>query len=221
MSTITKDFTIPVPDELYLAPISGNKTLSNTYIGPRYIDLVVDKLSDAVVDYIRSDDLLKLVPIDSNLEVIRIDFDQYPAIGYFLLTPKDSTSYTFEDEVLADGTVFSKMVNPQLADYFYQIKYNRNNGTWKLEPLVKDTKTPGLQKAIRLLDITNNLLVLNTTPDAIRRLTDLEAEHLNNYKTVLENFIAQEQPKIMWKYINFSTPPAIPNNLIALLGEDN
>jgi hypothetical protein len=221
MSIITKDFTIPVPDELYLAPISGNKTLTATYNGIRYLDLIIDKQLDIVIDHIKLDDSLKLAPINPNIEIIRIDLDQYPEIGYFLFVPKDSSSYIFEDETLSDGTVFNKIVNPQLHDYFYQIKYNRQNASWKLEPIVKDTKTPGLQKAISLITQIDGLFALDTAPDSIRRLTELESQYLNAYKTELETYIEQEQTKIVWKYTTFSSAPAIPNNLLALLGEGN
>lgn len=205
-----KTFKITVLDELYVNSTLANNTLTLAYNGPAEISAKV--IGDSVFVVTSEEDVGDRITINANTDT---------AAAYLLTTPKDATSYEFEEEILPDGTVYMKIVNPQLHDY-YEVtavtetdeETNETSITGvQLSPIVKDPRTPGLIKAEVLLSRVDSRL---NTP--VESDTEQTTADLLSFKEVLEDFIAQELPKKVWKYIDFEPAPTVPESLTPILG---
>lgn len=207
-------FTITVLDELYVDSMSANNTLTLTYDGPVE---VWGKVGGGDRVFYLADSAS-----EETLEKIAINANTNPAAAYLLTTPQDTTSYQFVDEELPDGTVYQKIVNPQLHDYFQVVavrtldeESNTNVVTGvSLCPIIRDPRTPGLLRAENMLNTIVNRLEVPVITDTEETTADLLA-----FKQIVEEFIAQELPKKAWKYVEFEQAPEVPESLTHIVGK--
>jgi hypothetical protein len=216
-----KNFTVPVPDELYITANTLGKTMTLSYDGPATIDCIITP----------GGDFLGTVPYEGYVaepseRVVALNANTDTAVAYLTL-PAPDPEFTFEEQTMEDGSVWLNNTNPRLHDY-YMFKYNINEENWVLVPKVKDFKTPGLVKAEnRKLQLEKGILIHgqidngsnneivsflstryainsgNTTADDV-------VATINDYIAELDEFIDEESAKYMWKYETHEPVPDAP-----------
>src|SRR6056300_1390633 len=139
-----KTFTVNVPDQLWLNSWTENKTESYTYEGPNTWNVVVCGESLLASDW--SEDTIEA---DSGTKdfVVTLDAtdDANLPVAYFMHTQGAEHEYTEEDETNHDDSVYKKITNPLIHDYF-DVGYDNETGL-HLTPIYKNTKTIAEEKA--------------------------------------------------------------------------
>lgn len=219
-----KNFTVSVPDELYVSANTLGKTLSLSYDGPSTIDAIVsrDGRFEGTVPFSEYE------PSGTD-QIVTVYANTDPAVAYLIL-PAPAPEYTFEEQEMEDGNVWLNNTNPRLHDY-YDIIYNTEANEWNLQPRVKDPRTPGLMEATHRKTRLNNSVLIHgmvddgSNTDIVQALTtrfavkvqDMTADEVvaivNEYVDTLDTFIEQEQPKLAWKYEIFQSVPDAPEIL--------
>jgi hypothetical protein len=222
-----KTFTTKVPNSLYSDDFSENKTATFTYEGPDVINVVIDKKMGNILNrnFVEGD----LFDEENNI-LVTVDAKVDTNIAYLLLN-NTITNFIFEDEVLDDGSVYKNRTNPSLHDYYIISEYDLDNKNFKLNSIVRNSKTPALIKAEEIKttletgflarieiddggnDSVKNFLESNGV--TLSKSADEIVTEIQNYVTVLDNFIKQESKKVIWKYENppTSVVPELPDYL--------
>jgi hypothetical protein len=133
---MSKTFTVQVPDQLWVDIWDTNKTESYTYSGPDTLYVLVSSENNEVIEW-----SLEPIPSPENAIVVTVDAtnsDNLP-IAHYLHSDISEHEYTYEDETNHDGSVYQKITNPTIQDYF-DILYDNDNGL-QLTLTLKQTKT--------------------------------------------------------------------------------
>ena len=215
-----KEFSIPIPNELYIHNYSENKTMNLTYSGPETLYVQVSK-TGTVLNF-NEEPPAELDNTDSFSYFVELNCNTHPAVGYWMTTKNDPYEMVFEDEINYDGSIYKKLSNPTIHNY-YDLIHNRgssiiynnglNSGPWELKLIEKDTKTPQEEEALKNLSYVQTKL----------KNIELEEPYLTTYTNFLSNtesFLALMGNVHPWKFITINeTAPKIPLSLIKLIKE--
>ena len=194
-------FSYPLPDELYVEGVSGNITGTFTYDGPETFDVEIDR-SGSIID------------IDTRNEPESgpdfrktIDASTHTAAAYLLghyFVDDYKWEYENEDEVMDNGEVYKKPLNPNLGDA-YELKFNFETNDWELIQIVKQQDNPAALEAKRRKEY------IQKYADKYSFGTEVD-DAIETYITSLDTFITNNPPLKTWKYINFNfnSVPKIP-----------
>lgn len=203
-------FSYPLPDELFVEGVSGNVVGNYTYDGPEKFDVEVD-VSGKIIDIdIQSDPELGL---DFR---IQIDASKNTEVAYLLqhyFVDDYSYEYEVEDEIMDNGDVYKKPLNPNLKDA-YEAKYNFDTNEWELVQIVKNQDNPASLEAKRRKEYIESY----SSKYSFGPEVDLQIE---NYLEELDNFILENPPLKTWKYTNFdfNSVPKIPYSIAVELAK--
>lgn len=201
-------FTINVPDQLWVDSWTNNKTETYTYSGPKHLYVLIDDNLDSVLYF----SLEEIHPEDTSSNfVIKIDTidDTQKAIAHYFITQDNEHEYTHEDETNHDGTIYQKITNPLLRDYF-DIMYDREIGL-SLYPIYKNLGTILEDKANIRLNYVKKYDDTYEFDNDTQIVIDAFLSSMNTYLTTM----ATAYP---WKYIqiNKTEIPKIPALLITI-----
>lgn len=195
-----KTFSYRMPDELYIDSFKEGKEISLTYDGPEYVNVLVDKVYNMVSG-------LNPEAFDQDsFNLIEVDVEKFPEIGYFLLNSSDSHKYEYEDEIMENGDIHKKVLNPTIHDA-YCIVYDSKNKLFKLDLIVKTTEANFVN--INLMYIKNKLnFVLSNEEGKKEKNEDLDVSEdlLSEISKVVEDidtYIQSDKTVMSWKYTNF------------------
>lgn len=196
-----KEFTINVPDELWVDSWENNSTATYTYDGPETLYVRLRNEND--ICEVSGD---ALTPSESREFVVTVNANNYPERAkllqeWFLGV---LTEDIHENVTNPDGSVYAKITNPNLREY-YSLSYfpvaadTDSELGFQLVPNYKDTKTALLVEAERRRDYVQKYL------DVYDFDGDLGIA-ANNFMTAINNNITELTGQYPWKYIN---PPAV------------
>lgn len=199
-----KEFTYPLPDELYVEGVSGKIVGTYTYSGPEKFDVHISDLG-----YVRDIDVQCDPELGPDYRKT-IDANTHPEIAYFFAHYFDENwnyEYRYEDEIMENGDVYQKPLNPNLTDA-YEIKYNFDSDDWEILQIIKEQSNPSTIEAERRKEYVESFsskYSFGAEVDAI----------IEQYLLKLETFIENNQPLKSWKYVNFEykSVPKIPHTI--------
>jgi hypothetical protein len=141
-----KQFTVNVPDELWVNSWENELTASYTYEGPQYFYIAVDINNQ--MNNIRHGDLENEAEPFSEDEIAKyeyiltVDAEVNPEIASRLYM-HEHIPHEFEDVTNHDGSIYKKITNPCLKDYFTVLfrskPANPSEKEAFLSPIYKDT----------------------------------------------------------------------------------
>ena len=221
---MNKEFSIKVPDELYLATYSANTWATWTYDGPETLNVIV--CNNSTVIRFTEDEPTGAEPDDNTTEyVVSVDANTYPSVAHYLYTFKDEYEYVYEDEINHDGSIYTKITNPRIQDY-YELTHqfgainSREDATtvgpWRFVPRAVDTSTVAeieTRASVEMLKSKLGTLKLEAADQALYDEYILDAEE---YLEVMEDVYP-------WKYVTITSPetPKVPIALLKLIKELN
>jgi len=196
-----KEFTYLLPDELYVEGISGDVIGTFVYEGPETFDVAIDDFGNVVdidvqVDPELGPNFRKTIDANEQIEVA------YMFAHYF--DEHYERELEFEDEILDNGDVYKKLLNPDLKDA-YEIKFNIKDNDWELIQIVKQQDNPSSLEAKRRKEYIEKY----SKKYSFGQETD---SVIANYISELESFIENNPPLKTWKYANFNlnSVPKLP-----------
>ena len=202
-----KTFTINVPDEIWVKSWENNITETYTYSGPASIKVLVETIGDwEVLDWSETDFDREL---QSHEHVIDLDVtDENVEIAYWLTTDLSTHEYTYEDVENHDGSVYKKITNPTIRDYF-DIAYKPSTG-FSLNAIYKEAETENEKSAKERRDYVrkyNDLYDFDTDNQTL----------IDNFLTAVDNYINNMETVYPWKYVTIDKQevPKIPASLIS------
>lgn len=202
-----KTLTIPVPNELWVDDFSENKTEQFNYSGPSKIWFIIQNLEiKTIVSRISATEpILQSNEIAVPIEIASATDTELAAA--IILQP-DSTPYQYVKQTNYDGSIYYKISNPKLSDY-YSVSAGPT-GNLSLVLLEKHMPNPNLLPAIQKKQLVESYLSKHTF-DATDR-TKVQA-----YLTTISEYIDKIKTAYTWKFINIPQDiPEIPDELMML-----
>ena len=216
-----KEFTVNVPDQIWVDTWEDGLTATYTYEGPQYFYIGLDH--NLSIIELRYGDLEAEAEAFTEEEAavfnytVTVDADANPDLAT-LLYPLNHEAHTFEDETNHDGSIYQKITNPCLRDYFigdYRINSESpDQAECFANPIYKDTNNILKKTAKERLAIVKKYDIAY----------DFDAEDQTKIDTFISNIntyldsIATAYP---WKYItmDISEIPKIPSSLQLLFNQ--
>jgi hypothetical protein len=189
-----KTFTYKTPNEIWIDDFSNNLTSSVTYDGPKKIYVLVS--GESIISW--SEENYEFYNKET-CKVVELDAGLHPDIAYFLtVTPEP---HEFEDETNPDGSIYQKIKNPSIRDY-YELKYidnSEDDNPWKLNLITRNRITPEELKVKAELEIAENYKQSSTFEPNITSLLD-------KYIIDVKDYLEQIKLYHPWKYVEFNPP---------------
>lgn len=201
-----KTITLNVPNELWVDDYSQNKTAKFVYEGPSVI-WVLHTNEGNITGFSEQE------PEDSNKMKVDISTatSEEIAAAIFAVSMGVAHEYTFEDETNYDNSVYKKITNPKLSDYFRPVVLAEK--AW-LETMAKDKNHANMEKAVaRKKYVEKYLSTYSFEGD--------DAAQLNAFMTSIDNYIDTIKTAYPWKFISVSEAeiPKIPVSVVKLLSQ--
>jgi hypothetical protein len=201
-----KEFTYPLPDELYVEGVSGKIKGTFTYDGPELITVFLE--DSGAIRYIEpriTDDM------DPNL-IKQIDPEKDPAAAYLLnhyFLDDISHQYEFEDIEMENGDIYKNPLNPDLTDA-YELFYNFDTNEWELRQIIRELFDP----AVPIAKERKEYILKYYNQYEFGNDIDLK---INEYLSKLDNIIDNPELLMSWKYLNIPKRdvPKIPLDIAA------
>jgi len=216
-----KEFTVNVPDELWVDSWDDSLTATYTYEGPQYFYIGFDSnfsakiLPNHAVEPGAETDPFSDEQAANFIEIITLDANENPDIAYMLYAPYvDHDDHTFEDVANHDGSTYKKITNPHMHDYF-ELRWNK--GVIELPTLharIKDTSNPLHTTA------KNRLAHIQKYNNAYDFSTDDQAT-IDTAITAFNTYIDTVSTAYRWKYVEYDLTevPKIPAALQILFNQ--
>jgi len=205
---MSKTFTVNVPDQLWVDSWTENKTESYTYDGPSTWNVLIDGNTNLASDW--SEDPIEALPGTRDV-VVTLDAtdDSNLPVAHYMHTQGVDHEYTVEDETNHDDSVYQKITNPLIHDYF-DIGYDTDAGL-QLVPIYKNTKTIAEEKAEKRIEYVKKY---NDTYDFdadTQAIIDTFLSSMDTYKTSMLTVYP-------WKYttIDENEIPKIPASIVTI-----
>lgn len=194
-------FSYPLPDELFVEGVSGEVTGTYTYNGPKTFDVHINSLG-----FIEDIDVQNDPELGPDYRK-KIDASKNPEVAYILshyFVDNYVWEYEYEDEIMENGDVYKKPLNPNLKDA-YDLIFDFDKDDWKLEQIIKLQDNPSAQVAKARKREIEKYSLKYSFGDEIDAL-------IEDYILTLDEFIENNPPLKTWKYINFdiNSVPKIP-----------
>lgn len=203
---MNKTITLKVPNELWVDDFSQNKTASFEYDGPDVLWLTHTDAGQLLGFAEQEPEGTRSIKVD-----IASATDAEIAAAIIATTASVSHQYTYEDELNYDGSIYKKITNPKLSDYFVpQILVNKV----QLNVAVKDPKHINLDKAIAKKDYVAKYV------NAYSFSAEDQAQ-LDTFITDINAYIDTIKTAYPWKFIEVDAAeiPKIPVNIVKLFNE--
>lgn len=200
-----KTITANVPNELWVADFSANKTANFNYNGPQNLWIIVEQ-DNSVVDYSETEPALSENKTAVVVDMATSSLDKQQAAT--LLVMRDTEyEYTYTPETNHDGSIYQRITNPRLSDY-YTLRYNPSQG-FELKIIEKD-------KTIVTEEIAKERKAyVEKYYNTYSFSSEIEAQILQ-YLSDITNYLQSVETAYPWKYvqINKNEVPKIPVNLV-------
>ena len=206
-----KQFTYPVPDDVFVEGISGKRTVSYTYEGPEKFSVLVN--SEGLVYQVEPN--IEELTEKAIEELVEIDANKNPEVAFFFghnILETFDYKYEFDEEVLDNGDVYKFTKNPLLWDVYY-VLYNIETSEWEFKQVLKPLYIPGEE----IVEVRLNLI--DYYLDTYAFSDDIKSQLLD-YVETLKNYLSTTKPILEWKYLRLPKPelPKIP---VAIAAEIN
>lgn len=202
-----KTLTINVPDELWVNSFEQNLTKTFEYDGPETIWFVS---RGEFINPSFTTEEPETTDLTETVHVINIEdaTDEELALAILLVHGAEEYEFTYVDEINHDGSIYKRIDNPRLEEYF---SAKMLGGNIKLEPIVKDPLNPN--EAIAKERKAYVLKYANAF-----EFDDSQDELINNYLNRIEEYLDIMKTAYPWKFIemNKNEIPKIPVSLITL-----
>ena len=214
MAEITKNFTVNVPDELWVDSWESANTETYTYVGPDTLYLVYDTVKDVLTNSAQG---LDVEPTDlrENEVVVQIDADVNPEVALCLLPIDENFQHEFEEQTnTLDNSTWQKITNPHIKDWF-EVKVSDTTVlpvTLELDPIYKDLDTTAEEKA------RTRLAYVKKYSDAYDFGTEDQAL-IDTFITNMQTYLDTYAPVCPWKFaegVPEGDMPRIPVSLVSV-----
>lgn len=204
-----KTFTVQVADELWVDTWDLNNSVDYEYSGPDQVYALIDpkKVLISTSEESAGEDILE------GWEELVVDANENTDIAHFIVESNTINSdffHTFEDEIQPfDGSVYQKITNPRITDWFNLVYDHTGNGL-SLEIIVKSLSFPALEKArekLKYVEKYNNEYEFEGDV----------ATSIDNFLQSINSYIASLETIKPWKHIEISEEglPKVPVSLIS------
>jgi len=214
-----KQFSIKVPDELYVEKYTSNSYVTFNYDGPEklYTEVQIDGFVYGLVSEGTT------FPDGDLRKVVEVDADAYPSVAYYLNTFSNKHIFQYEDVPNPDGSIYKKPTNPRLQDYF-KLQYNEGAfnsradrlvvGPWSFEVITKSTEfveEQELKKTYEKVKTTLGSIELDSTAQTA----------YNKYIQDCETYLTAIEQLYPWKYVKITdpVPPKLPLLLVKAISD--
>jgi hypothetical protein len=202
-----KEFTINVPDELWVDEWNEEKTRTWTYEGTEKLWITVSHRN--VIIRVSDEELTNEDLSRAEGFVLELDTEKQPEIALCLLETGEDHEYTYQEETNYDGSVHLQIENYLIRDCFDLI-YTPNEGL-SLRAIIKESETVNETKAKKRLAYIKKYDDLYDFDNTVQDKIDATIAKLEAYLVKMET----ARP---WKFIKISTDdiPRIPADLMLL-----
>ena len=205
---MSKTFTINVPDQLWVDSWTENKSEAYEYSGPDNWYVLIDGSTNLASDW--SEDSIES-SADTKDFVITVDAtdDTNLPVAYYMHTQGIDHEYTYEDETNHDGSIYQKITNPLIHDYF-DIKYAVDTGL-HLTPIYKRAKTIAEEKAESRIEYVKKYNDVYDFDVDTQGIIDTFLSDMTAYMTSMSSVYP-------WKYVTIDENeiPKIPASIVAV-----
>jgi hypothetical protein len=205
---MSKTFTINIPDQLWVDSWTENKTESYTYSGPNTWNVLIDGETNLASAW--SEDSIEASPVTKDF-VVTVDatVDANVPVAYYMHTQGIEHEYTYEDETNHDGSVYQKITNPLIQDYF-DIEYDVDTGM-HLEPMYKRAKTIAEDKAEKRIEYVKKYNDVYDFDADTQGIIDTFLSDMTTYMTSMSSVYP-------WKYVTIDENeiPKIPASIVTI-----
>lgn len=208
MATITQEYTVNVPDELWVDSWDNENTATYTYQGPDTVYAVIEngQVTTVSVEELSSDDY-------PNGNIITISATAQPDVADWIHPTPGDFSHTHVTETNPDGSTWQKISNPGIRDWFEIAPALPNENNFAVQ-LVANIKDPTTQYEIKA---RQRLAYVKKYDDAYEFDNDTQLlidTFISNMTTYLNTYA----PIYPWKYISVPAGdmPKIPATLITI-----
>lgn len=201
-----KEFTINVPDQLWVDSWTENKTQTLTYDGPeKYYVIVTDQqgLTQWSAEPLEAD-----IEQRGNPFVVEVDATEHTDVAYWLLHHADPVEHEFIDEVNHDGSIFKKITNPSIRDIYFA-QYDIDQSKIVLLLITRRTTTYSEIQAQERLAYVNRYSEVYAFSDAVEAA-------IATFKSDTTTYLDSMKDIYPWKYVSISTNnvPRIPSIVV-------
>lgn len=214
-----KEFTVNVPDEIWVNRWEDGLTETYTYEGPQYFYIGLSANSPVKTLF---GDLSEESPGFTDEEsaefdqIVEIDAEINPEIAHAIYVT-DHEEHTFTDVENHDGSIYKLISNPCLKDYFtlgFQSSEDPLKKEAVLTPIYKETEN-------KLSTVANSRLsLIKKYNDSYDFSTEDQAK-IDNYISNITSYLDSISEAYPWKYIeiNVAEIPKIPVDLQLLFNQ--
>jgi len=201
-----QEFTIAIPDEIWVDTWDDSNTATYTYVGPETMYVLISDRSDDVSRWSES----AITVEDGNLDfVVEIDatVDANLPVAYWLHSQGTDDEHTFANETMHDGSVYSGIANPSIHDYF-SISYSRGDGV-TIQSIYKNPTLENEVVADTRLAYVNKYANAYEFDDTVTGIITTFVAAVATYKAL----VATSYP---WKFttLDVAEVPRIPASLV-------
>lgn len=203
-----KTVTVKIPNQLWVDDFSANKTAPFVYNGPAKVWLVVQEDNSVQTDYYEQEPTAQPTQKAIEIDIATATQDQLEAATFAVMGSKEHT-YTYTPETNHDGSIYQRITNPKLNDY-YTLRYNPSTG-FELKTIVKDTTVLNEKIAKDRKDYVEKYST------AFEFSAEDEAK-ITTYLTAIDAYLEQLKTVYPWKYVQIdkNEVPKVPLSLVQL-----
>jgi len=216
-----KQFTVNIPDELWVDSWEDELTATYTYNGPENFYLGVDDNNSIL--YIKHGDLDSEAEPFTEEEAakynwhVTVDANVNPEFAWFLYH-QDEEEYVHEDIVNHNGSIYQKITNPALREYYtLDCRFVEGSTETKelfLAPLYKDL-------TIAFKTIANQRLAVVKKYNTVYDFDVEDQTKIDSFISNMETYISSLASAYPWKYVEIDVTeiPKIPASLQLLFNQ--
>ena len=202
-----KIITVKIPNEIWVDDFSENKTATFQYNGPAKIWTIIEE-DNTVNSYSESEPVLSGNRTFIEVDMATASADKQQAATLLVMRGAEHT-YTYTPETNHDGSVYQKITNPKLSDY-YTLRYNPALG-FELITIEKDKTIPTEAIALQRKAYVEKY-------SAAYEFSDADESKITEFLTTINNYLNSVKTAYPWKYITIdkNEVPKIPVSLVQL-----
>lgn len=202
-----KTITARIPNEIWVDDFSEDKTATFQYNGPAKVWVIVEQ-DNSVTSYSESEPVLTANRTSIEVDMTTASADKQQAATLLVMRGAEHT-YTYVAETNHDGSVYQKITNPKLNDY-YTLRYNPMNG-FELKIIEKD-------KTIPTEAIAKERKAYVEKYSAAYDFSTEDQAKIDSFLAAINTYLQSVETAYPWKYITIdkSEVPKIPVTLVQL-----
>ena len=205
-----KTLTIKIPNKLWVYDFSENKTADFTYSGPDKVWFLIEKIDTRV--YVNPITYITEPQVRENEVAVAVEIataTEAELAAAIILQPESAPYvYTYTKQINYDESVYYKISNPKLNDY-YRVATSPT-GDLSLVLVTKDMVNPNLMPAIQKQQLVELYLAANEFDTEDR--TKIET-----FLAIISDYVDKNKTAYPWEFITIPNDiPEIPTELMAL-----